>query len=290
MKAGVAINWRCVRRGVTATFPLVVALSRANAQGSSGDLAKASQNPVGDLTLLPFQFNFNTGGGLPPGRAFSNVNFQPVFPMKAGTRWTVIARTIVPYLSIPVGPVTGRQTGNGDILQQFFLTPQKPGKLIWGVGPIFSFPTATNDLARTGSWAVGPVTVWLIMPGQWTIGSLLYNLWTFSDADNGIEVNQLAFQPIVNYNLADGWTFSYTPIWTANWDASGDETWTIPLGLGVSKVTAIGSQPMSLALQYWNNVVRPDAANEHQVRFVVSALYPTKKSAPATTANGDRQR
>jgi hypothetical protein len=40
-------------------------------------LAKATQNPVADLVSLPFQFNFNTGGGFDDG-TFFNLNFQPV--------------------------------------------------------------------------------------------------------------------------------------------------------------------------------------------------------------------
>ena len=39
--------------------------------------------------------------------------------------------------------------GLGDLNPTFFLSPAKPGKLIWGVGPTFTLPTATD--ARLGS-------------------------------------------------------------------------------------------------------------------------------------------
>jgi hypothetical protein len=260
-----------------------LALATAVQAQSANDLAKASQNPVGDLVAVPFQFNFNTGGGLPPGRTLANLNVQPVFPLKMGTHWTLIARTIVPFLNVPAGDFI-HEDGIGDILQQFFVTPQQAGTLIWGVGPLFSFPTATNVLARSGSWAAGPVFVWMMMPGHFTVGSLVYNLWTFNDDDTDeIEVNQFAFQPIINYNLAGGWAISYVPIWTANWDAEDGQTWTVPLGIGVSKVTAVGTQPISLSLSYYHNAVRPDAANADQVRFVASFLFPVRKD-PAPTA------
>lgn len=45
------------------------------AQPPAGDLAKATQNPVGDLLSLPFQFNFNSGGGVADGRTSYNLNF-----------------------------------------------------------------------------------------------------------------------------------------------------------------------------------------------------------------------
>jgi hypothetical protein len=77
-------------------------------------LARATQNPVADLVSLPFQFNFNTGGGF-GGQTFVNLNFQPVIPVKGVLeKWTIIFRTVVPYVSVPTG-ADNRQVGLGDI-------------------------------------------------------------------------------------------------------------------------------------------------------------------------------
>jgi len=43
-------------------------------------LAKTTQNPVGDIVSVPFQFNFNGGGALRDG-TFFNLNVQPVIPI-----------------------------------------------------------------------------------------------------------------------------------------------------------------------------------------------------------------
>ena len=59
------------------------------------ELAKKTQNPVGDLISVPLQFNFNTGGDLGDA-TFFNLNFQPVIPFKLAGNWNVIARTIIP--------------------------------------------------------------------------------------------------------------------------------------------------------------------------------------------------
>jgi hypothetical protein len=74
-------------------------------------LAKQSQNPVGSLVSVPFQFNFNTGGDLGE-RTLLNVNFQPVIPFRLTDRWNVIARTIVPLESVP-GDAGTRFSGVG---------------------------------------------------------------------------------------------------------------------------------------------------------------------------------
>src|SRR4051794_35227948 len=75
------------------------------------DLAKKTQNPVGDIISVPFQFNFNSGGGLRDETLF-NLNFQPVIPIHVTSGLSIISRTIVPIFSIP-GPPSTRFSGIG---------------------------------------------------------------------------------------------------------------------------------------------------------------------------------
>ena len=90
------------------------------------DLARKTQNPVSDLVSVPFQFNFNSGGDL-NGRTALTVNLQPVIPFKINGRLNAVARTVVPLDSLPAGPID-RASGIGDIQEQFFLTPARPGQ------------------------------------------------------------------------------------------------------------------------------------------------------------------
>ena len=248
----------------------------AGAQGAS-DLAKATQNPVGDLIALPVEAKFLGGGGVPGGRSVVDVNYEAVIPLAVGRNWNVIVRTIVPYLSVP-GPQLTQFTGLGDIKEQLFFTPSHPGAIMWGVGPIFSFPTATNPLATTGSWAVGPSAVVLKFAGNWVFGTVASNAWTFADNDHASpKVNALSVQPFINFNLRDGWAFGTSPSITADWDAPSGEKWTVPLGLGISKVTFIGPLPFLLGIDYYNNVKRPTAATKTEMRFLVALLLPNGK-------------
>jgi hypothetical protein len=243
-------------------------------------LAKQTQNPVADLVSIPFQFNFNSGGGLGDGSLY-NLNFQPVIPVKVSPAWNVILRTIVPYLSSPT-PTGGQQAGLGDIQIQTFLSPARPGKVIWGVGPQFSIPTATNPQFRTGSWAVGPSAVVVAMPGDFVLGAVAGQTWTIADAGGDPRVNLFLVQPFINYNFGPGWALSFAPIITANWDAASGEQWTLPLGGGIVKTTVFNGRPMNVGAQYYYNVVRPDAAPASQFRLVVALLYPSKRpAAPA---------
>jgi hypothetical protein len=237
-------------------------------------LAKATQNPVADLVSLPFQFNFNTGGGLADRTSFT-MNFQPVIPIKGlFQKWIVVARTVIPYVSVPAGST--RQSGLADIQGQFFVTPVKVGKIVWGLGPVLSVPTATAQATATGSWAIGPTALVVETAGQYVFGALVNNLWTFADDGGEPEVNQLLLQPFINFNFGKGWAVSFSPVITANWDAPAGEEWTVPVGIGFSKVAVFNSRPMSLGVSYYHNVTRPTSGAANLLRISLSLLYPSQ--------------
>jgi len=269
----------CGRAG-SALVILLISLGwapTAFAQVDAAALAKASQNPVGDLIALPFQINFNTGGGL-ADQTFLNVNFQPVMPFKLSENWNVVARTIIPLNSLP-GPNGVRFSGVGDIQEQIYVTPSKPGGVIWGVGPMLSFPTSTVGPLQTGSWAAGPGGVVLKITGPWVLGEIFNWYFTFKDTGSDTEFNYFVTQPFVNYNFGrTGWALAFAPILTYNMDGDDHQKWTVPLGLGIVKTTVFDGKPMQLGVQYYSNAERPDSAPGQQLRFVLSFLYPRIKS------------
>ena len=63
-------------------------------------IIKISQNPVGNITVLPFQSNFNYGVG-PYTRLQYNLNVQPVIPIMISPSLNLVARTIVPIVNQP---------------------------------------------------------------------------------------------------------------------------------------------------------------------------------------------
>ncbi|MGB5163417.1 MAG: hypothetical protein WBP10_02135 [Thermoanaerobaculia bacterium] len=137
-------------------------------QDDAGDLAKASQNPVGNMISLPFQNN--TSFGIGPEDAVSNVlNIQPVYPVGLGKNWNLINRGIVPviYQQALFSEIGDSASGLGDISYTGFISPAKPGKIIWGVGPSLLLPTATKDRWASDKWSGGAGVVVLAMPGCW---------------------------------------------------------------------------------------------------------------------------
>ena len=170
-------------------------------------------------------------------------------------------------------PGTDSAFGLGDINPTFFLSPAKPGTLIWGVGPTFTLPTATDSQLGTGKWSMGPAGVALTIQGPWVLGALANQQWSFAGWGDQ-DVSQLLIQPFVNYNLPDGWYLVSAPIITANWEASSGNTWTVPLGGGAgscSRWANSRSTPSCRPLPTWSG---PRFAADWQLRFQVQLLFP----------------
>jgi hypothetical protein len=119
------------------------------------------------------------------------------------------------------------------------------------------------------------------MPGPWVIGILANNVWRIGGAAHGHVLNTFTVQPFINYNLPDAWAISTAPLITSDWSAPRSQRWTVPVGLGVSKVTHVAEQPLNLILQYYHNANSPRLAGREQVRLEVAALWPTAQAMAA---------
>ncbi|MFZ0884412.1 MAG: hypothetical protein WAN14_13530 [Candidatus Acidiferrales bacterium] len=247
------------------------------------ELRKESQNPVASLISVPIQenFNFNIGSA---DRTQNVLNIQPVIPLSLSKNWNLIVRWITPIIYQPIGvsqaPGVPVQTtgayGLGDMNPSFFLVPKK-SKIIWGIGPSFVLPTATNTTyLGQGKLSIGPSVVVLVQPKHWTIGALANNVWSVaghSDIDKPA-VNQFLLQWFVNYNMKKGWYLTTSPIITANWRATDGNVWTVPFGGGVGRIMKLGFQPVNITAQFYGNAVYPAATSPWGLRLQFVLLFP----------------
>ena len=251
-----------------------VEVKESHASDDTEALAKAVQNPVASMISLPFQNNINTGIGT-NDETQNILNIQPVWPFELNDDWNLITRTIMPVTSQPNALTgEGRINGLGDTTFSALLSPVDVGDIIWGVGPIFLFPTATNDTLGSDKWGAGVSAVVLTMPGKWVIGTLVNNIWSFAGSGDK-DVNSFLLQYFINYNFDDGWYFTSAPIITANWEEDNDHRWTIPFGGGFGKIFKIGDQSMNAQLSAYKNVVTPDDYGaDWQFRVQLQFLFP----------------
>lgn len=248
-------------------------------------LAAAAQNPVSAMYSLPFQNNIYFGAGPNHNLTANVLNIQPVLPFTVGD-WNIISRTIVPLIDLPplttgledvtsAPPATSDPFGLGDINQTLFLSPAKPAAFIWGFGPSFTLPTATNHQLGSGKFSLGPSAVGLMMPTPWVFGALIRQLNSIAGPQGRADVDQTLIQPFVNYNLPDGWYLASSPIITADWTALSSQRWTVPLGGGVGKIFRLaGLPPINTSLQAFDYVERPSIGPRWALRFQVQLLFP----------------
>ena len=273
-------------------FLIALSTPAAGQQPSEEELAKQSQNPIADLISVPLQSNFYFGAGFHQNKMIYVLNVQPVIPFNLSDEWNLITRIIMPIINQPnlspsfgglVPSTTG--AGLGDFNPSFFFSPAKPGELIWGVGPTFTLPTATDRDLGAGKWSMGPTGVALRMHGPWVYGVLINNQWSVAGWGDKT-VNLMLLQWFLNYNFPGAFYLTTSPIITANWKAArAGDVWTVPLGGGIGKLFRLGDVfpleghpiaklPMNIQLQAYGNVAKPEFGPKWQLRFQIQFLFP----------------
>jgi hypothetical protein len=246
--------------------------SEAHQSTSDADLATKLNNPVSSLTSVPFQSNFDYRmGSVEQGFRYT-LNFQPVIPVRLTPDWNLISRTITPIIHQHDVIGTTTKTGLGDITQSVFFSPSATEKFIWGAGPAFLLPTATDEQLGTGKFGVGPTLVILKQHGGWTYGALLNHIWSVAGHDDRSDVSSTFIQPILSYTTRSAWTFSFNSESSYDWKA---EHWSIPIHPVVSKLVIMGKQRVSIGagLRCWASTT-PDGPEGCGFRVLVTPVFP----------------
>jgi hypothetical protein len=205
----------------------------------------------------------------------ATINVQPVIPVALNPRWNLISRTIVPIIhQANITAPGASQSGLGDTVQSFFLSPNKSEPFIWGVGPAILIPTATNDFLGSKQLGLGPTVVLLKQQHGWTVGVLWNHIWRVAGGSGRPRVNAEFLQPFLSYSTRDGWTYSLNTESTYDWTGNH---WAVPIHFQVSKIVRFGKQPVSFggAMRCW--ATTPSGGPEGcGLRIVVTGLFPKK--------------
>ncbi len=204
-------------------------------------LANTLNNPIANLTQIPFEYNTYKGIGPNNYGDKKVLNFKPVVPIELDENWFVVSRTIAGFVTEQkkIDSDYGNKHGLADTLQQTFLVAKKPTKngYIWGVGPAILLPTSTEEDFSNDKYAIGPNVVVLKQSSGWTRGILGYHL--FDLAGSGKEdVNFTFFEPFLAYSNKKGGTISINTEATYDWNKENLE---VPINLLLKKVIPINS-------------------------------------------------
>jgi len=252
--------------------------------GSMESINKQLNNPVSSIWSLNFQNNFVFSEGPPSDRQrwSYNLNFQPVLPLRLTEDWNLITRPVFPVLAgvdVPARSAGGvdwtEKNGFGDIVLFSLLSPNSGQGLLWGVGPTFIFPTASEDALGQGKWQAGPAAVALYLGKEWIFGALAQQWWSFAGDSKRADTNQTNIQYFIQYILPDNWQVGMSPNVTVNWKADGDNKLNFPIGLGVGKLVRFGKLPVKFTLEVDYSVVKPDNFSQRWlVRFQMIPVLP----------------
>jgi hypothetical protein len=144
---------------------LCLVVQPVGAQETS-EIAKQAQNPIASPISVPFENDFNPQTGINKQDSYV-LEMKPVVPFHLSNNWNLITRTIIPVIQVP-DPAPGMEgtSGVGNVQLSLFLSPAKAGAVIWGAGPVVSFPTASQEILRTKKLSAGPTVAVLRIQGR----------------------------------------------------------------------------------------------------------------------------
>jgi hypothetical protein len=243
---------------------------------SASELNKQLSNPVTSLWSLTFQFN---NFRLENGEWNNNLLFQPVLPISLTKDLNLINRPVIPFYNVvPHETAPGEfehTAGFGDITLVELLSPAHSGKWILGAGPTFIFPTATSDFTGQGKWQVGPAFVVGYLTKEFIVGVFPQQWWSFAGDSSRPDTSQMNLQPFFSWFLGEGWSVGYSGNILANWKASSNNVWTVPIGVAVGKVLKLGKLPVKIQLAGQYMPIRPDnVGQEWNIQLQLTPIIP----------------
>jgi hypothetical protein len=224
------------RDGVALSIAALTFCIAVPAHGQDAGAVNDANNPLTPKTTINLQNYFTPSFYGAPDTDANNFLLRGLIPLAIGGPPNLLRFTL-PLTTVPTFG-NAHETGLGDLtLMDLFVFPGKP--LSFALGPILVAPTATSRATGDGRWQAGAAGL-AIAPQTWgLLGALLTYQHSFADSFDREPQSALTFQPIANYNLAQGFYLRSTAIW--NFDLENHVGF-IPVGFGIGKVIPISNK------------------------------------------------
>jgi hypothetical protein len=107
-------------------------------------------------------------------------------------------------------------------------------------------------------------------------GLLANNVWSVTGDSKRASVNQMLLQPFYDGTLPHGLTLGFQSQSSANWEAVGNQKWTVPIGPTFTQLIKMGSGLGEIGGAAFWNVVHPYQSGNWTGRVVFTILQPGK--------------
>ena len=247
---------------------------------SAEEIAAELSNPNTSLGTMSVQFDYIAFDGDLPGASSQDAlraTFQPSLPYPLSDSMNLFIRPAVPLIirqDVPSvsGGFDSKGVDLGDISFDASLAKSFPNGLVLLGGLGGTLPTATNDALGLDQWLLGPEFAVAKVLKWGVIGVLVSHQWDIAGEDD-FSTSVTAGQYFYSINLRDGWQISGSPTFSYNHKADSDNSWTLPLAIGVQKTTMIGGRPWKFGMQYSHYLKTPDLFGpDWQIRFSISPV------------------
>jgi len=283
---------------------------RAGCEPSLAQMSALMDNPLGNVAMLFTQFDYTRLKNHSNNKVADQGVYMGIaqFPKKLNKDWNLINRVVWTVPSVPIdgdrfdefsnqggavvppsggggAPIDafgGRTTALGDMYYVGLFSPEKgidvgEGKFVWGGGFDLAFPTATEDVTGSGKWSAGPSALGVYLGKKWKIGALAQQYWDYAGDSDRDHVNLTNLQYFVFYDLDETTSIGAAPNIIANWTQDSSDTFTVPIGIGISKTIKLGKVPVRLGFEYHYSVIHPDDVPGalHNFRFYIIPAAPS---------------
>ena len=261
---------RLVRVFATAALAVgLLALATAPASAQESEQEELSRRAT-DPTASPPNFSFindftlsyrDQSDGTPIDENGYLLKFQPVVPFKAWGQANILRMT-VPYQMSGPGP-----EGLGDVtIFDLVILPQSWGRL--GIGAVGNFVSSAKDV--TGHMSGGPAIGFVAQISK------KLNLGVFNQNLFGTDVGISQLQPIMAYQLGNGWSLSLGDLqWPYDWNRG--EFVSMPIGLQIGKVLPVAKQPMRFAINPQYDLKDLPGISRFKILLTATLLLPEGK-------------
>ena len=247
---------------------------------SADEVAAKLLNPANPIMKIGNNFDYVTYDGDLPGAGDQTqfkYLFLTIFPFKLDNGNSIMFRPAIPIIfdqGLPDGAGSYDDVGTdlADIGYDLIYTGTTKTGTLWAYGIAGTLPAASDDRLGSDLWGLGPEVLWG-RAGKWgAFGGLLSHQWDVAGSGSG-SINLTSLNYFYGFPLDNGWSIGAGPTITYDHNAESGQELTLPLGIGVNKTMILGGRPWQFSLQYYNNVVRPDAfAVEHTIRFGITPV------------------